>query len=343
MSHDEFRRFLTAAGVAFGIVLAAWLGSPAARAQKLPQSHRLGLLFVGRPLQPDAPPPDFSKESKELSPAMRAFMAPIAEHGHLVGKNLAVELRVGEYEQLPALAAELERHKVDVIFTAGTKTARIVQRTVKTTPLVIYSCDPFEHVRQLARPGGNLTGSTCMTSELSPKRLELLKELLPKASDVVFFGDPDDAPVGWQLTRELAPKLGVRLRSVAYKGREGIADGLRAVARERPDAVFVYPDAILVEERGQIAEIALTHHLPTMHAFPEMAEAGGLMSYGADTVEMFAMLGEQVAQILDGARPSEVPVRRAMRFHLVINLKTAKELGVTVPRSLLLRADRLIE
>lgn len=334
------RRFVAAVGMLGAMLLIVALSSPACWAQQAPQGKRLGVLFVDRPLPAGAPPLDLSKST---SPVIRAFLDPLVAHGHVPGKNLSIEWRLGEYEQLPALAEEMLRLKVDVIFTAGTMAGRIVHRSVKTTPLVIYSCDPFEHVKQLARPGGNLTGSTCMTTELSPKRLELLKELLPNASRMVFFGDPEDAPLGWQLTREAAPRLGVTMKSVPYKGREGIADGLDAVAQERPDAVFVYPDAILVEERKQIADFALRHRLPTMHAFPEMADAGGLMSYGADTVEMFEMLGEQVAQILDGTRPSDVPVRRATRFHLVINLKTAKALGVTVPRSLLLRADRVIE
>ena len=221
--------------------------------------------------------------------------------------------------------------------------ARIVQGVVKRTPLVIYSCDPFEHVTKLARPGSNVTGTTCMTTELSPKRLELLKELLPGARRVVFFGDPEDAPEGWRLTREAAQKLGIAIQSVPYNDRNRISEALKEIAKAKPDAVFVYPDVILGPEARKLAQFWLEHSLPSMNAFPCYAEAGGLMSYGAVTAEVSAMMGAQVAKILDGARPSDVPVQRATQFHLVINLKTAKALGVTVPQSLLVRADRVIE
>ena len=157
-----------------------------------PEAMRLiGILAIGRPPAPDAPLPPLTEFG-------RVFRESLAKHGYVVGKNLTIETRVGEYEHLPGLAAELERLKVEVIWVIGTRGARIVQGVVKRTPLVIYSCDPFEHVTKLARPGGNVTGTTCMTTELSPKRLELLKELLPRARRVVFFHDPEDAPEGWR-------------------------------------------------------------------------------------------------------------------------------------------------
>ena len=218
-----------------------------------------------------------------------------------------------------------------------------MQGIVKSTPLVIYSCDPFEHVTKLAHPDGNVTGTTCMTTELSPKRLELLKELLPGARRVVFFHDPEDAPEGWRLTQEAAQKLGVTIRSVPYKGRDGIPEALKQVAKLKPDAVFVYPDAILVAEARPLAQFWLEHSLPAMNAFPEFSDAGGLMSYGVISTEVFGMMGDQVGKILDGARPGDVPVMRATRFHLVINLQTARALGVKVPQSMLIRADRVIE
>ncbi len=182
-----------------------------------------------------------------------------------------------------------------------------------------------------------------MTTELSPKRLELLKELLPGARRVVFFGDTEDAPEGWRLTREAAPKLGIEIQMVAYKDRDDIPAALQRIAKLKPDAVFVYPDAILGAEAGKLAQFWLEHSLPSVNAFPSYAHAGGLMSYGAIDAEVAAMMGGQVAKILDGARPGDVPLMRATRFDLVINLKTAKALGIKVPQSLLLRADRVIE
>jgi len=307
-----------------------------ARPQKPEAMRRIGVLLPGIPPSPGAhklPPIDL----------FRVFPETLAKRGYLEGKNLSIDVRIGEYEQLPSLAKELEQRKVELIWVVGTRAGRIVQGLVKRTPLVIYSCDPFEHVTKLSRPGSNVTGTTCMTTELSPKRLELLKELLPKAKRVVFFGDPDDAPEGWRLTREAAPKLGIAIQMVPYKDRGDIPAALRRIAKVKPDAVFVYPDAILAREAGKLAQFWVEHSLPSMNAFPEYAVAGGLMSYGAVSAEVSAMMGGQAAKILDGARPGDVPVQQATRFHLVINLKTAKALGVAVPQSLLVRADRVIE
>jgi putative ABC transport system substrate-binding protein len=182
-----------------------------------------------------------------------------------------------------------------------------------------------------------------MPTALSPKRLELLKELVPGARRVAFFHDPEDAPLGWSLTQEAARKFGLKVESFPYKNRDDIPRALERVAKARPDAVLVYPDAILSAEARQLAQFWLAHSLPAMNAFPFFADVGGLMAYGAVTSEVFGMMGGQVAKILDGARPGDVPVQRATLFHLVINLKTAKAIGVTVPQSLLLRADRVIE
>lgn len=305
-------------------------------AQKPEALHRIGALL------PDRPPATGTPKLPAFG-FFRVFKETLAKLGYVEGKNLAIEFRVGEYEQLPALAKELEQLKVEAIWVVGTRAGRIVQGVVKRTPLVVYSCDPFEHVAKLSRPGGNVTGTTCMTTELSPKRLELLKELLPGAKRVVFFGDPEDAPLGWRLTREAAPKLGIAMQMVPYKDRDNIPAALQQVAKIKPDAVFVYPDAILAPEVGRLAQFWIDHSLPSMNAFPFFAEAGGLMSYGAVDDEIGAMMAGQVAKILEGARPSDVPVQRATQFHLVINLKTAKALGVSVPQSLLLRADKVIE
>ena len=182
-----------------------------------------------------------------------------------------------------------------------------------------------------------------MTTELSPKRLELLKEAIPKASRVVFLYDPDDAPLGLKLTQEAAPRLGIKLSTVAFNARADMPGALDAVAKERPDAVFVYPDVISFLERKQIGEFVLKQRLPTMNAFREFVDAGGLMSYGSNVVENHALAGDQIAQILNGVRPGDLPVLQPMKFELVINLKTAKALGLTIPQSILLRADQVIE
>jgi putative tryptophan/tyrosine transport system substrate-binding protein len=246
---------------------------------------------------------------------------------------------------MPGAAADLVQVPVDVLFTMGTRAARIVAGAVKTTPLVVYSCDPFEHVTRLARPGGNLTGVTCMTTELSPKRLELLKEAVPKISRVMFLQDPQAAPNALRLTEEAAPRLGVRLQEAQVGTPEELLPALTMIAKERPDALFVYPDVVLSSHPRpqQLADFAIKAHLPTMHAFRFFVDAGGLMSYGATASEIYTMAAEQVAKILDGARPSELPLRQATRFELVINNWTARALGLTIPPSLLVRADEVIE
>jgi putative ABC transport system substrate-binding protein len=282
-------------------------------------------------------------------PHFDIFRARLADLGYIEGKNLIIEQRFADcrYDRMPGLAAELVHAPVDVLFTMGTRATRIVAGAVKTTPLVAYSCDPFEHVTRLARPGGNLTGITCMTTELMPKRLELLKELLPKASRVMFLQDPEAATNAFKLLQEAAPHLGVQMETtqVTATAAEELLPELATIAKERPDALLVYPDVVLSSyPRPQwLADFAIKANLPTMHAFRFYVDAGGLMSYGATQSEIYTSAAEQVAKILGGARPSELPLRRATRFELVINLKTAKALGITVPQSLLLQADEVIK
>ena len=326
--------------IALSVVLAA-VTARDSEAQSAGKVYRVGVLGAnGRPARPNPPPLDL----KKTYPDLRAFAARLGELGYVYGKNLMIEVHWGLYEQLPSFAKSLVRDKFDVIFITGSKGVRIVQSVVKDTPIVFFSCDAWSHVTSLAHPGGNSTGVTCMTTDLSPKRLELLKELVPNARRVAFFSDPEDVPKALQLTREAASRLGISLTAFAYDGKaDQIAGALNAVAQKHPDAIFVEPDPTLVTNAKQIADFALKHGLPTMNAFPVFAHAGGLMSYGANTPEVAAIAAEQVAKILGGARPSEVPVRRATTFHLVINMKTAKALGITVPPALLLRATQVIE
>ena len=280
-------------------------------------------------------------------PHFDIFRVRLAEQGYIEGKNLTLEQRFADcrYDRMPGLATDLVQVPVDVLFTMGTRASRIVAAAVKTTPLVVYSCDPFAHVTRLARPDGNLTGVTCMTTELSPKRLELLKEAVPKVSRVMFLPDPEAAPNALKLTEEAAPRLGIRLQSAQVGTADELLPELTMIAKEHPDALFVYPDVVLSSypRPRQIAEFAIKAHLPTMHAFRFYVDAGGLMSYGATQSEIYTMAAEQIAKILDGARPIELPLRQATRFELAINLKTAKALGLKIPQTLLMRADQIIE
>src|ERR1700730_10982033 len=184
-----------------------------------------------------------------------------------------------------------------------------------------------------------------MTTELSPKRLELLKEAVPEVSRVMFLHDPEAAPNALKLTQEAAAGLGSRLQVAQVGAAEELLPELTMIAKERPDALFVYPDVVLSSHPRpqQLADFAIKAHLPMMNAFRFFADAGGLMSYGATTSEIYSSAAEQVAKVLGGAQPSELPLREATRFELVINNWTAKALGVTIPPSLLVRADEVIE
>jgi putative ABC transport system substrate-binding protein len=244
---------------------------------------------------------------------------------------------------VPALLADLERSGVDVIFAVGSKLARMTQSLVKKTPLVVYSCDAFDHVSSLSRQGGNVTGVTCMTSELTGKRLEVLKEAVPTASRIVFLSEPEDSPSGLKRAHDAAPRLGIKLTPVGFQSRVDMPRALEVVAKERPDALFVYPDPIAFMEMQRIAEFALRERLPSMYAFRNFVDVGGLLSYGANNMDMYRLAADQSARILDGKAPGDVPMLQATRFELVINLKTAKALGLTIPPSLLLRADHVIE
>src|SRR6476659_10159194 len=230
-------------------------------------------------------------------PHFDIFRARLAELGYVEGKNLIIEQRFADcrYDLMPGLATELVQVPVDVLFTMGTRASRIVAETVKTTPLVVYSCDPFEHVTRIARGRGNLTGVTCMTTELSPKRLELLHEAVPAASRVLFLHDPQAAPNAWKLTQEAAPRLGITLQQAPVEGTEELLPEFPMIAKEHPDALFVYPDVILSSypRPQQLAEFALKARLPMMSAFRFFTDAGGLMSYGATASEIYKSAAEQ--------------------------------------------------
>jgi putative tryptophan/tyrosine transport system substrate-binding protein len=320
-------------GVTVLALAVSLLAIPTSHAQKAAGISRVGWLEVCDPVPRR---PDFD-----------IFRARLAELGYVEGKNLIIEQRFADcrYDRIPELATELARLPVDVLFAMHTRAARIVAETVKTTPLVVYSCDPFEHVTELARGHGNLTGVTCMTTELSPKRLELLREVVPEALRVTFLYDPQNAPNALKLTQEAAQRLGISLRVAQVEGAEELLPQLTTIAKERPDALFVHPDVVLSSgpRPQQLAEFAIKAHLPMINAFRIFTDAGGLLSYGATASEIYTSAAEQVAKVLDGTRPSELPVREATRFELIINNWTAKTLGLTIPPSLLLRADEVIE
>ena len=323
----------TRIGMAF---LAVGMGAffvSSAQAQTAARVFRVGWLEVCGP-GPQRPNFDF-------------FRASLAKQGFVEGRNVAFVQRFADcrYDLMPERAAELAKAPVDVLFTMGTRAGRVVAEAIKTTPLVVYSCDPFEHVERLARGRGNLTGVTCMTTELSPKRLELLHEAVPTASKVMFLHDPQAAPNAWRMTQEAAPHLGISLQQSQVGAAEDLLPELAAIEKARPDALFVYPDVVLSSHPRpqQLAEFAIKARLPMMNAFRFFTDAGGLMSYGAASSEIYAMAAEWVAKILNGNKPSELPLRQATRFELVINRRTARSIGIEIPAQLLARADDVIE
>jgi putative ABC transport system substrate-binding protein len=316
--------------IGLGVVLAAPLAAEAQQAGKMP---RIGVLANG---------------SAATSPPVEAFRSGLRDFGHVEGQNIAVEVRwaEGRFERMPELAAELVRWNPDVLVTAGPYGLQAARRATTTIPIVMIACDPAEAmVERIARPSGHITGVTCMSSDLTPKRLQLLKEAVPSIERVAVLYNPFDPNKADEVRQMQAPArtLGVTLQAVEATDA-GALDGAVAIAlRERADALFVLPDPVTLQERRRIADLAAKHRLPAIYGFKEFVSAGGLMSYGTMQTDLYRRAAAHVDKILRGARPADVPVEQATRFELVINLKTANALGLTIPRSLLLRADQVIE
>ena len=267
--------------------------------------------------------------------------------GYVEGQNVTFETRwtgVTNFYQ-PELARELAQLKVDVIVTIEIAGGRAAKEATSTIPIVVVSCDPFEQiVATLARPGGNITGLSDVNPDLSGKRLALLKEVLPKLARVAVLLNPAHPPNVDQLreTQAAARTLGVTLQTLEVRRSYDFERAFAAVAKERAGAVIVLPDAFTVVHRDQIAELAARHRLPTMFAQRAHVAAGGLMAYGANQASLYREAASYIDRILKGAKPGDLPVEQPTKFELVINLKTAKALGLTIPPSLLLRADEVI-
>ena len=279
-----------------------------------------------------------------------AFRQGLRELGYVEGKNIVTEYRYaeGKRDRLPALAAELVRLKVDVIVTAGASATRAAKKATSTIPIVMaQDSDPVGKgvVASLARPGGNITGLSTLAPEISGKQLELLKEILPKLSRVAVLGT-STRPGNAQALREVKLAAGafkVELRYLDVLDPKKIETAFGAARKERADAVLVLAGRILTSHRTQMVELAVKSRLLAIYPFPVYVEAGGLMSYGVRRSDLFRRAATYVDKILKGANPAELPVEQPTKFELVINLKTAKALGITIPPTLLLQATKVIK
>ncbi|MGH6804295.1 MAG: ABC transporter substrate-binding protein, partial [Methyloceanibacter sp.] len=275
--------------------------------------------------------------------------AGLRDLGYVEGKNIVIEFRWAEdkYDRLPELAAELVRLKVDVLVTHGTAGPLAAKRATTTIPIVIAHVGDAVAtglVASLARPGGNITGSTFFGPELSAKLLELIKEAFPRTRQVAVLLFPDNPANGPSLqAMEIAAKsLKVGLQPFEARGPKEFESAFSAMAKKRVDAVVITLGAMFQANPRAIADLAAKQRLPSI-GFNEFAEAGGLFGYGANLVDLFHRAAYFVDRILKGTKPADLPVERATRFELIVNLKTAKAIGVTIPQTFLYRADRVIE
>ena len=285
------------------------------------------------------------------SPPWEAFRQSLRQHGYVEGQNIVVEARwsEGRIERFPGLAAELVRLKVDVIVVASTPGAQAAKQATSTIPIVIAtSVDPVGAglVASLARPGGNITGMSLLsTLDTRGKWLEILKEAAPKVSRVAFLWNSTQPTEVRSLDAMQAPAraLGLTLRPVEARGPKEFEDAFTVMTRDRADALIAMDSHLNVTYRTLIVALAAKHRLPAMYGFREFVDDGGLMSYGANLSENFRRAAVYVDKILKGAKPADLPVEQPTKFELVINLKTAKALGLTIPQSVLLRADHVIQ
>jgi putative ABC transport system substrate-binding protein len=288
-----------------------------------------------------------------MTERLRAFRQGLKETGFVDGENVATEYRwaEGQYDRLPALAAELVRRQVAVIYATGGATSPALAAKAATTTIPIVFLAPEDPARlglvaSLARPGGNLTGINIFTVELVAKRLELLRELVPTANRVAVLVNPADATNRETTARDVAAAaraMGMQIQILNASTSREIDAAFATFARERADALFVGTDAVFTSRRVQLANLAAHHSIPMTSSTREIAEAGGLMSYGSNIVDAYRQAGVYTGRILKGAKPADLPVVQASKFELVINAQTAKMLGLTVPPSLLARADEVIE
>jgi putative tryptophan/tyrosine transport system substrate-binding protein len=324
------RRFITLLGGA----AVAW--PLAARAQQ-PAMPELGFL------DPRSP--------GTMENLLRTFRQGLKDTSYVEGENVAIAYRFaeGQFDRLSELATELVRRRVSVIVTSGVVAAFAAKAATTTIPIVLSTAeDPVRLglVASLARPGGNLTGINLLSAELAAKRLELLRELVPRATHVAVLVNPANATMTEITLRDLEPAaraMGLQTQVLNARTSREINAAFATFVRERPDAVFVNLDAFFTSRRVQLATLATRYVVPMTSANREITEAGGLMSYGSNIADAYRQMGVYAGRILKGAKPEDLPIVQASKFELVINVETARTLGLTVPDKLLVAADEVIE
>ena len=320
------RAFITTA--VGGSILA--LAPLAAEGQQTGRVWRIGVLRIGSP--PDTP---------------TTLRQALSDLGYVEGRNLVIEERIaeGRLNRLPDLAAELVRLHVDVIVASGVAGARAAKEATEAIPIVMLATDPLGAglIGSLSKPGGNITGVATLESELGPKRLEHFNEAFPRATRVAVLYDPmTSASVAAEM-KDGARRLKVELQVLEVRGPEDLDGAFKKATEWRAAALSVLASPSFQSQRVRIAKLALAHRLPTMVPHRTYVEAGGLLSYGPDFRDLNRRTAVFVDRILKGAKPADLPVEQPTKFELVINLKTAKALGLTIPQSLLVRADEIIQ
>jgi len=310
----------------------------AAGAQPPEKMPRVGSLHLG------------SHSDPVIQSYLEAFRQGLRELGYVEGQNIAIEYRwaEGKYDRLPGLAAELVSLKVDIIVATALPAIQAAKQATGTIPIVMTSSlDPVAtgFAANLARPGGNITGLSAMAPELVGKQLELLKELVPKVSRVALLGNPANPGTAPMVRRaqDAARELGIRLQPLEARSPSEIDNAFAAMTRERAGALLVLLDVMFADHRARIADLAAKHRLPAVYGLQDFAEVGGLIVYGSSFVDRFRRAAIFVDKILKGAKPAALPIEQPTRFALTINLRAAKALGLTIPQSLLLRADQVIQ
>ena len=301
----------------------------AQQAMKVP---RIGILFIGGRDQPH----------------LEAFKQGLRERGYTEGKNIVLDYRYaeGNNDRLPQLATELIHDKVDVIVTTASVSAVAARRATKTIPIVMTTGNPLESglAASLAKPGGNVTGLTVLSADLSGKRVELLTEAFPKTTRIAALQSPQDfeAGAGYKETQEAAKAFSLRLHPVEVQSANDFEPAFVQMNKARETALLVILSPMITFNSRRIVELALKYRLPGMYPTKQFAEEGGLMAYGPVIADLYRRAAIYVDKILKGANPAELPVEQPIKFELVINLQTAKQIGVTIPPSVLTRADRVI-